>query len=55
MDVMLHAPAKESKLRCGGYRKRKRKRKQELEKNASHNDSDEKRESEMVRRNIDKK
>ena len=52
---MLHALVEESKLRCGGYRKRKRERKRGLEKNVSDNDSDEKRKGEMTRRNIDKK
>lgn len=52
---MLHALVEESKLRCGGYRKRKRERKRGLEKNVSDDDSDEKRESEVARRNIDKK
>lgn len=52
---MLHAPVEESKLRRGGYRKRKRERKRGLEKNVSDDDSDEKRESEVARRNIDKK
>ena len=39
----------------GGYRKRKREIKRGPEKNVSGTDSDEKREGEMARGNIDKK
>lgn len=47
---MLHAPVEESKLRCGGIERGKEKEKRGLEMNVGHNDSDEKSESEMVRK-----